>query len=69
MDVNNAGFMMLGKKSTLQMLYDEENEFNMFVGPQGYNHVLVSNTESKQNFCLFTRKQQRAPLTNQNYCY
>lgn len=38
-------------------LHDEGNAFNTFVGAPGFTqYVLMSNSECKQNFCLFTRK-------------
>lgn len=38
-------------------LHDEGNTFNTFVGAPGFTqYVLMSNSECKQNFCLFTRK-------------
>lgn len=38
-------------------LHDEGNAFNTFVGAPGFTqYVLMSNSERKQNFCLFTRK-------------
>ncbi len=47
------------------MFYEKGNAFIMFVRPWGYTQcVLVSNTECKHNFCLFTRKAHRAPLSS-----
>lgn len=41
-------------------LHDEGNAFNTFVGAPGFTqYVLMSNSECKQNFCLFTRKAPR----------
>lgn len=41
-------------------LHDEGNAFNTFVRAPGFTqYVLMSNSECKQNFCLFTRKAPR----------
>lgn len=47
------------EKSALQMYNEEGNVFNIFVRP---HCVIVSNTESKQNYYLFTGKLYRVPL-------
>ncbi len=43
------------------MFYEEGK--TLFAGAQAYTHsVLVSNTDCKHNFCLFTRNLHRAAL-------
>lgn len=45
------------------MFCGEGNALDIVVRPQGYTQCgLVSNTESKHNFCLCTRKTRGAPL-------
>ncbi len=52
------------EKLALQIFYKEQNSFDMFVRPQRCTQcVLMSNTECKHNFSLFTRKLQRAHVT------